>query len=191
MDLILCVSIVISGLFLPLSVYPGLLTEVVFFGLISSPFWLPALCISLWVYLDTVDQVPDVAGLTLPRCLRLVAIAVLVLNCSLLCFGVPQRLGFLHARMAFEAMVAMAPRASAGAVVMDRRAGVYQVRHCAADSRGGVYFATRSAPYGFLSGRMTHGFAYRPNPGGSPFGDEKYALSHVFGDWYVFQAWER
>jgi hypothetical protein len=35
---------------------------------------------------------------------------------------------------------------------------------------------------------MSYGFSYRPNRAGSPFGDRKYALFHVVGDWYSFQA---
>jgi hypothetical protein len=191
MDLFLWVLSVTSCLLLPLSVYPGLLTDVAFYGLVSSPFWLPAACISLWVYLDTVDQVPDFAGARPSRWLRFVAVACLVLNSCLLWYSVPRRFGFLQARRAFDALVATAPRAGAVPVALDRRAGLYLVRQCAADFRGGIYFATHSGPCGFQSGKMTHGFSYRPNPGGSPFGNESYALSHMIGDWYVFQAWER
>jgi hypothetical protein len=191
MDLILCVASVISCLLLSVSVYPGLLSQVVFFGLISAPFWLPAVCISLWVYLDTVDQLHEVPEAPPWRRLRLVAVVLLLLNCCLIWFNVPCRLGFLHARLAFEALVAIAPRAGAGVDTLERRAGVYQARRCATDFRGGIYFATHSAPRGFESGKMTHGFTYRPNRAGSPFGDENYALCHMIGDWYVFLALER
>ncbi|MGO9341000.1 MAG: hypothetical protein ACLP6E_00575, partial [Acidimicrobiales bacterium] len=70
------------------------------------------------------------------------------------------------------------------------RLGVYHVDRLATDSRGGIYFRTRSGPDGFYTGSMTYGFSHRPNQAGSPFGDEKYALSHVVGDWYAFQASE-
>ena len=60
----------------------------------------------------------------------------------------------------------------------------------ATDPRGGVYFRTRTHPDGFSTGRMSHGFSYRPNAAGSPFGDSKYTLSYIVGDWYAFQACE-
>ena len=50
MAVILGVAIAITFLLLPLSVYPGLLSELAFLALISSPFWMPAACISLWVF---------------------------------------------------------------------------------------------------------------------------------------------
>jgi hypothetical protein len=99
-------------------------------------------------------------------------------------------LAFLHARPAFEVFVAAAPPAYDGGEGCDRQIGVYHVDRFAADRRGGLYFRTRSGPDGFYTSRMTYGFARRPNPAGSPFGDEKYSLSHVVGDWYVFQASE-
>ena len=67
---------------------------------------------------------------------------------------------------------------------------MYYVDRFAADLRGGLYFRTRSSPDGFYTYRMTYGFCYRPNREGSPFGDGKYALAHVVGDWYAFQASE-
>jgi hypothetical protein len=191
MDLILCVASVVSCLLLPLSVYPGLLRELAFFGLISSPFWLPAVCISLWVYLDTARQVRDEPEAPPLRRFRVVAVILLALNCCLLWYNVPRRLGFLHARRDFEALVLIAPRAGATSDTLERRAGLYQVHRWAADFRGGIYFATGSAPCGFKSGKLTHGFSYRPNPAGSPFGNQNYALCHMIGDWYVFLALER
>jgi hypothetical protein len=191
MDLILHVAVVISCILLALSIYPGLLSELVFFGLISSPFWLPTLCISLWVYVDMAHQVPDDIALPSSRRLRLVAGGLLVLNGVLHWYGVPRHLGFLHSRPAFEALVAAAPHGFAGLETVNRSAGVYRVHRCAADFSGGVYFATHAGTDGFRSGRMTHGFSYRPNPVGSPFGDEKYRLYHILGDWYAFQAFER
>ena len=66
--------------------------------------------------------------------------------------------------------------------------GAYHVDRLATDARGGVYFQTRSGPDGFYTSRMKYGFSLRPNQAGCPFGDEKYQLSHVVGDWYAFQA---
>ena len=43
--------------------------------------------------------------------------------------------------------------------------------------------------------RIRYGFAYRPNPEGTPFGRARYGLSNMVGDWYCFSAsndgWQR
>jgi hypothetical protein len=191
MAVILGIAISITSLLLPLSVYPGLLSELAFLALLFSPFWMPATCISLWVFLDVIHKVPDLLG---PppgrRRRRTVAALVLVLNCGLLWYGAPRRLAFLHARPAFEALIAAAPPAESTRGTLDRALGVYHVDRFAADRRGGVYFRSRSGPDGFYTGRMSYGFSHRPNRRGSPFGDDKYALSHLVGDWYAFQACE-
>jgi hypothetical protein len=192
MAVILGVAIAITSVLLPLSVYPGLPSELAFLALISSPFWMPAACISLWVFVDMAQQFPDRLGPPTGRRRWLVTAApVLVLNCCLLWCGVPRRLAFLHALPAFEGSVASAPPAPSGGERFDRRFGVYHVDRFAADPRGGCYFRTHCGPDGFYTSKMTHGFSYSPNQAGTPFGDEKYALSHVVGDWYAFQASER
>jgi hypothetical protein len=189
MAVILGVAIAITSLLLPLSVYPGLLSELAFLAMIASPFWMPAACISLWVFVDMAHQVPDLLGPPPGRRRRLAtASLVFVLNGCLLWCGIPRRLAFLHARPAFEASVAAAPRAYSDGERFDRRLGVYSVDRLAADPRGGVYFRTHSGPDGLEPSSMNYGFSHRPNQAGSPFGDGKYALSHVVGDWYAFQA---
>jgi hypothetical protein len=191
MVVILRLGIAITSLLLPLSVYPGLVSELAFLALIGSPFWLPMACISSWVFVDMTRQDPNLLGPPPGRRCRLATAAlVLVLNCGLLYWGAPRRLAFLHARPAFEAAVAASPSAGFGVDHFDCRLGLYRVDRLAADSRGGVYFRTRSGPDGLHPRRMAYGFSHRPNQVGSPFGDEKYALSHVVGDWYAFQASE-
>jgi hypothetical protein len=192
MAVILGVAIAVTSLLLPLSIYPGLLSELAFLALLFAPFWMPATCISAWVFLDVLRQVPDLLAPPRWRRRRLAAAAlVLALNAGLLGWGVPRRLAFLHARPGFEALVAAAPPAYSAVGSLDRPLGVYRVDRFAADPRGGVYFRTRSGPDGLYAGLMSYGFAHRPNPAGSPFGDDKYALAHVVGDWYAFQASER
>src|SRR5262245_10137076 len=52
MAIILGVAIPISFLLLLLSVHPGLCPELATLAWISTPFWLPAACISLLTYFD-------------------------------------------------------------------------------------------------------------------------------------------
>jgi hypothetical protein len=191
MAALLVVTLAITSLLLPLSVYPGLPSELALLAAISSPFWLPAACLSWWAYVDMTRETADIFGPPPARARWLAPVALLlVLNCGLLWWGAPRRLAFLHARPAFEASLAAAPPAYSGGRRVDRRLGVYHVDRFATDPRGGIYFRTRTGPDGFYTGSMTHGFSYRPNRAGSPFGDSKYALSPVVGDWYSFRACE-
>lgn len=54
------------------------------------------------------------------------------------------------------------------------------------DGRGGVYFRTATGPDGIGPDRLSFGFAFRPNAEGSLFGDARYELGHLFGEWYWF-----
>jgi hypothetical protein len=191
MAFILGVGLATTSLLLVLSVYPGLLSEVGFLAAISSPFWIPAVCVSWWVCVDIRREVADLFGPP-PARRRWLAPAALVLavNCGLLWWSVPRRLAFLHARPAFEASVSAAPRAYSSREVFNRQLGVYHVDRLATDPRGGVYFRTRSSSDASYTAKVSYGFSYRPNQAGSPFGDENYALSHVVGDWYSFRASE-
>jgi hypothetical protein len=192
MAVILGVALAITSLLLPLSVYPGVISELAFFAVISSPLWLPTAGVSWWIFADIAHELPELLGPRPGRRRWLASAAlVLLLNFGLLWCGVPRRLAFLHARHSFEASIATAPPAYSSGKRLERRLGVYHVDQVATDPRGGVYFRTRSGPDGFQPSKMTYGFSHRPNPAGSPFGDEKYALSHVVGEWYSFQAANR
>ena len=164
MAVILGVTLAITSLLLPLSVYPGLPSELGFLAAISSPFWAPAACLSWWASVDTAREVAHVFGPppTRPRWFAPAALIV-VLNCGLLWWGAPRRLAFLHARPAFEASVVAAPPAHSSSASFDQRLGVYDVDRLATDHRGGSYFRTRCGPNGFRASKMTYGFAYRPN----------------------------
>jgi hypothetical protein len=189
MVLLIVVMLAITSLLLPLSVYPGLLSELGFLAAISSPFWLPAACVTCWVFVDVRREVADVLGPpSAPRRWLVPAALVVILNCGLLWAGAPRRLAFVHARSAFETCVAAARRSHSVGESFDRRLGLYHVDRLASDPRGGVYFRTRSSPDMFRARTITYGFSFRPNPAGCPFGDEQYTLAHVVGDWYAFQA---
>jgi hypothetical protein len=192
MAVILGVAVAITALLLPLSVYPGVPSDAAFLAAISSPFWLPAACLTWWTFADFEREVSGLLGRP-PRRRRWLAAGalILLLNCGLLWCGAPRRLAFLHSLPAFEASIATAPRAYSSAKRLDRRFGVYHVDQVATDPRGGIYYRTRSGPDGFQMKKMTYGFSHRPNAAGSPFGDEKYALTHIVGEWYSFRAGER
>jgi hypothetical protein len=191
MGMLLGFAISGSVLLVFLSAYPGLLSDLRLYVLISAPFWLPALGIGGLVCLDLRSNIVDLQGTRrLRRKWLLVATAVLALNGFLISDRTARRFAFWISRPAFQALVASAPRSGSGDGVLDRRLGVYQVLRCVADLRGGVYFQTHVGYGGLLTHRTTHGFAHNPNSSGTPFGDEQYHCVRLFGDWYCFQATE-
>jgi hypothetical protein len=150
MIVILGAAAAITSLLLPLSVYPGVLSEARFLAAISSPFWMPAVCLSWWAYVDIDREVRDLLGPPPGRRRWLVAaVLVLIVNCASLWSGAPRRLAFLYARPAFEASLAAAPPAYSSGDRLDWRLGVYRVDRLAVDRRGGVYLRTHCGLDGF------------------------------------------
>jgi hypothetical protein len=112
------------------------------------------------------------------------AVIVLVVTCVLFVMNVPMRLAFLASRSAFESK--LAERINEDPYPMRtqaRRLGIYPVDCTSAHPQGGVYFRTNWQASG--PDTLSFGFAYKPNPNGSPFG-RHYSQSHLIGDWYVF-----
>jgi hypothetical protein len=189
MAVILGVAIAISLLLLPVSMFPGLASEFAFLAALSAPFWLPAGCFFCWVFADSSREVADKLGPPRPRPRWLAPAAiVLVANCGLLWCAAPRRLAFLHAQTSFETLVATAAPSASRAEPLDRRLGVYVVDRFGTDPRGGIFFQTRSTHDAFHATTLSYGFVRRPNPSGTPFGDEQYVITHVAGDWYSYQA---
>jgi hypothetical protein len=182
-------TIVGSFLLVFLSTYPGVLPDLSVIALVCSPFWFPTMCMGAVFSLDLSNQVADFTSTPLHRRRWMpLATMILILNAVLFWSGTPRRLAFILSRPAFGPYVASAPAPLYGGNVLDRRLGVYHVDLFAADLRGGVYFRTHRGLDGLSLRTMCYGFAHRPNPMGSPFGDAKYGLSHLVGDWYCFAA---
>ena len=186
-----------------LSAYPGVLVDLLFVGILLSPLWLPALVIGgLVVFFFRARSArkkplePDIdlggeelGGSELPTPRRrplLISASVMILSLILIVFGIPRRAAFLVSRPAFEPYVATAP--ASDAKPLGRWLGVYYVDRYGADVRGGVYFRTHAGPDGIGPDTMSYGFAYQPNPKGTPFGNSHYGLTHLVGDWCVFSA---
>jgi hypothetical protein len=186
---VLGTAAVASLLILVASIFPGVLSELGFNALLSSPVWFPSLCIVGYLSVNLSRESSDIRGPSplRSRGMRFGAL-VLLMNLALLWGDVPQRLAFWFSRPAFLPFVerTLAPRH--GQTVLDRKLGLYHVDLFAADPRGGIYFRTRGRRDGFGGQVFSYGFAYKPNPMGSPFGDAKYHLAHLVGDWYGFAA---
>jgi hypothetical protein len=205
MTLLLKLAVAGSLVLLGLSVYPGILVDILCLGVLLSPLWLPALVIGGVIFLivqsrsakkppisPDLDLIGDEIGVgkaTAGRWRWLVLSPIVVtLSLTLIWFGVPRRVACLISRPAFERWVATAPANRYGGEPWGHRLGVYYVDRYAADPRGGVYFRTHTGPDGIGPDTMSYGFASRPNREGTPFGNAGYRLSHMVGDWYCFSA---
>ncbi|MEO0758828.1 MAG: hypothetical protein AAFY78_18360 [Cyanobacteria bacterium J06648_16] len=113
--------------------------------------------------------------------------ALICLSLSLLAVGtrLPRRLAFALAEDQFQRALATPSDTS------PQNFGFYTVNRSASDRRGGVYFVVNdhtSAGLWSEGYTVSHGYAYRPNASGSPFGDESYQVLRLYGDWYEFTA---
>jgi hypothetical protein len=195
-----------SFLLLVLSIFPGVLDDLFLIMLMTSCLWFPVVGIGGVVFLirwagrgegkgtkrPVGDPSDEFAGVPVPngsrRSLTVICLAVLLINLGLLVVGVPRRLSFAVSRPAFEPFLATAPTLSYPGVASHHRLGLYDVDQIVADPRGGVYFRTHSGPDGLGPDTVSYGFAYLPNPKGSPFGRAGYECSHLFGQWYSFNV---
>ncbi len=205
MTLLLKLAAAASLLLVGLSVYPGVLVDLLFVGVLLSPLWFPALVIGGIIFLIVkarstgkkpvgadLDLIGDEIGVgketVHPRRRITTAPAFIAVSLILLWFGIPRRVAFLLSRPAFERLVATAPANRYEGEPLGRRLGLYDVDRYAADPRGGVYFRTHAGPDGIGPDTMSYGFVFRPNPEGTPFGKAGYGLSYMVGDWYCFSA---
>lgn len=205
---IFLVTLVGCPTLLVLSIYPGVLADITFLALLSSPIWMTALFVGGFLSLfyreglrtGKVKEAPDkslsddaiIEAGPAPAAFRrgLASVTAVALTILLLRAQVPRRVAFHSSRPAFDRLAASAPVVRSRFPVGEfaRRVGVYQVDRRAADARGGVYFRTHTGPDGIGPDTMSYGFAYRPNFEGTPFGKSGYRLTRVSGDWYVFEA---
>ena len=118
----------------------------------------------------------------------LISMFVVIVSLVLVVTGLPMRAGFLLSRPAFRRHVVTAPASEYEGEALGRFLGIYYVNRFAADPRGGVYLRTHAGADGIGPDTMSYGFAYKPNPKGTPFGNSHYGLSHIVGDWYFFSA---
>jgi hypothetical protein len=173
-------TVVLSGVLLVLSAFPGVLQ------LLPSPA--AALAGAAGALIAAILAV---RRLRQPRRRWSIVVLVLaILTPTLLLTHVPRRALFAWYRSDFEALLERAPPAGNRAVVpLNADLSVYWVDQWGTDARGGTYFRTMSGlgP----DDRRSFGFAHQPNSHGCPFGDVGYELQHLGGDWYSFAAADR
>jgi hypothetical protein len=174
------VSLVLSGVLLGLSVFPGVLEQVPspFGGVLGGGLALVAAALAVRHLIRSGR----------PRRQAAVVLVCAVVTPILLVTNVPRRVVFLQYRAEFEKLLEQAPPPGSRAVVgLNADLRIYWVDQWGTDARGGTYFRTMA---GSGPGGASFGFAHRPNPDGSPFGDNGYRLQHLTGDWYSFAAAE-
>ncbi len=205
MTLLLKLAAAGSLVLVVLSVYPGVLVDILFLGVLLFPLWVPALVIGGLILLvvqtrsagkkpvaPDLDPIADDIGVgkapVHPRRWIILSPAIVAMSLVLILNGVLRRVAFVLSRPAFQRHIAPAPADEYEGEPLGRLLGVYYVDRYAADPRGGVYFRTHAGPDGIGPDTMSYGFVYRPNREGSPFGRAGYQLSHMVGDWYCFSA---
>ena len=172
---------------LAISVYPGVLNDLLFLGLILSFMAAPVVGIVALVGLIALARKGKLRGLRIPWMRVAVVFALLFGTYVLLKFYIPRHIAFAASRAAFEQVVPRATPSEYQGSLLNRRLGVYKVDEYAADPRGGVYFRVYR---GHDAGPdwMSYGFAFKPNPEGTPFGGARYRLFRLGKDWYWFHV---
>jgi hypothetical protein len=179
-------SVAGSFVLIGLSVFPGVLEQIptTVTRVVGGAFGLFATGAASWHLVR-----PLAPGRRRQRTSALVVLVCLAATPALLLTSTPRWLAFRQHQQQFEALLPQAPPAGNRAVApLNADLNVYWIDHWGTDARGGTYFRTLSGRVDGKADRRSFGFAHRPNPDGSPFGNERYELHHLTGDWYSFSA---
>lgn len=177
-----------AGFLLKMDIVPGEL-EVGAFGFFTVCLVLPAIGVwTLGMVALTMWELSERPRLPFRKRWGMASVTVVVGTFLLLWWDVPRIVGFRLSASEFDRVVASSPpeidRLSGDQPVLTL--GHFQVDRYGTDSRGGVYFRTASGPDGISPDRLSFGFVFRPNADGSPFGNARYRLGHMVGEWYWF-----
>lgn len=186
---LLAITILGSLMVLLISVWPGLLGDVLFWVFLLSVIWFPIVVIIgiiIAVFLfrrrrqGELTPIPKLEALAIP--------VVAFFAICMVIFYVPCKIGFLLSYSDFKQTLADTKPNAYSSEKMDKWLGIYKVDEYGTDSRGGVYYRVYSGMDGIGPDTMSYGFVYRPNKQGTPFGAAKYNILHVLDDWYLFAA---
>lgn len=187
-NVIIALTAIACLMALAISVYPGLLNDLLFAGILLSFLVVPVAGIVALIGLIVLARKGKLRGTRVPWTRAGIVVALLFGTYILLKFYVPCRIAFAASRTSFEQMVPQATSSEYQGTPLNRRLGIYKVDKYAADPRGGVYFRVYSGGDGFGPDRMSYGFAYKPNQKGTPFGAAHYRVFRLGNDWYWFRA---
>jgi len=187
-NLAVVLAVLVCLLALAMSVYPGVLNDLMFLAILLSFIVVPVVGITGSVTLLVLVRRGKLKGAAIPWGHAAVVIGVLFGTYVLLKLYVPRRIAFATSRSAFQQRVAQAPTSDYNGRALNKRLGVYRVDEYAADPRGGVYFRVHSGGDGIGPDVMSYGFCYNPNPKGTPFGAAHYRIFRLGNGWYWFYA---
>jgi hypothetical protein len=185
---IIALTAIVCLVALAISVYPGVLNDLMFLGILLSFLVVPVVGVVALVGLIVLAWNGKLRGLQIPWARAAVVLALLFGTYVLLTFYVPRRIAFAASRASFEQMLPQATPSQYRGTPLNRRLGLYKVDEYAADPRGGVYFRVYSGADGIGPDRMSYGFAHKPNQKGTPFGAARYCFFTLGNNWYWFCA---
>ena len=171
---------------LALSVYPGVLNDILFFALVLSVLASPIIVIVGLITLWLLERRGSLWQVAIPRKQVGIALLMLLATFVLLIANVPRRIAFMASRSAFQTVVDKTPSPVGRDTLLNRRLGIYMVDEYEGDARGGTYFRVYSSPDSIDT--ISFGFCYRPNSEGSPFGASGYRTFRLGDGWYWFRA---
>ena len=177
----------VCAIALVISIYPGVLNDLVFMALLLSCFVLPVLAIVGAVALAWFIG-RGLRPVAIPWRHVGVALLVFAATCTLLAFYVPRRVAFAASRSAFERLVEQAAQTGQCPIPSNKRVGVYYVDEYSVDPRGGTYFRVYAGADGIGPDIMSYGFCYSPNRDGTPFGAAHYRTYGLGNGWHWFHA---
>jgi hypothetical protein len=173
---------------LRLNVYPGALEDFSFAGICLFIALAPLAAVAGFVWLAVLARQGKLKAALPSWRTSGIVLGIIVVTCALIALDVPRRIAFAASRTEFEPLLARAGVSDYQGTALDRQLGLYRVDRFAADPRGGIYFRVATGRDGLGPDVMSYGFAYRPNPQGTPFGAAHYAFHSLRDEWYWFCA---
>ena len=187
-NLAVVLTALVCLLALAISVYPGVLNDLMFLLILLSFVVVPVVGIIGAITLLVLARRGRLKGAAIPWGHAVAVVAILFGTYVLLKLYVPRRIAFAASRSAFQRLVAEAPTSDHHGTALNKRLGIYRVDEYAADPRGGVYFRVHSSSDGIGPDVMSYGFCHNPNPKSTPFGAAHYRVSWLGNGWYWFRA---
>jgi len=185
---VIILTILVSIAALVISIYPGVLNNLIFPIMLLSFLLIPVAAIVAIVVWVIYRQKGIFKSIQVPW--RQIAIVFSILFCSygLIKFYIPRRIAFSVSRASFENYLSQTASTEVSHSSLNHRLGVYFVDEYASDPRGGAYFRVYSCGDGIGPDQMSYGFVRSPNRQGTPFGAASYRLYRLGHDWYWFCA---
>jgi hypothetical protein len=173
---------------LTISIYPGVLNDLVLPAIFLSFFAIPLVAIIGLATLIVLARRGGLKNIKIPWRRAAAVAVVLFAACLMLGLDVPRRIAFAVSRSKFEQLLSQAPKSDRQGAPLNQRLGIYYVDEYVADPRGGVFFRVHCGSDGIGPDRMSYGFAHAPNRKGTPFGAAHYRLFELGNEWYWFRA---